>query len=143
MQWDASPNGGFTAGQPWLPLDPDFASCNVDALSENRSSILSLYRQLIEFRCSHLALSVGDYVPVQTKDQVFAYERRYRSERLLVALNFGHGDQMLDLPADSGQARVLLSTYLDREKDGIVSSISLRPNEGIIVALNAAQLAEQ
>ena len=43
MQWDASPGGGFTTGEPWLPLvDP--AERNVAAQRGDPASLLSLYR---------------------------------------------------------------------------------------------------
>ena len=49
MQWDASPNGGFTTGQPWLPLvDP--AARNVAAQRDDPDSLLSLYRDLLAWR---------------------------------------------------------------------------------------------
>jgi alpha-glucosidase len=49
MQWDASPNGGFTTGTPWLPpIDP--AERNVEAQREDPDSLLNLYRDLIEKR---------------------------------------------------------------------------------------------
>lgn len=49
MQWDPTPNGGFTAGTPWLPLvDP--AECNVADQREDPDSLLSLYRDLLGWR---------------------------------------------------------------------------------------------
>jgi alpha-glucosidase len=49
MQWDASANGGFTAGGPWLPaVDP--AERNVQAQRDDPSSMLSFVRVLIELR---------------------------------------------------------------------------------------------
>jgi alpha-glucosidase len=49
MQWDASPTGAFTAGQPWLPvLDP--AERNVEAQRDDPGSTLSLVRALIALR---------------------------------------------------------------------------------------------
>jgi alpha-glucosidase len=49
MQWDTSPNGGFTTGRPWLPLvDP--AARNVAAQREDPDSLLSLYRDLLAWR---------------------------------------------------------------------------------------------
>jgi alpha-glucosidase len=49
MQWDASPNGGFTTGTPWLPpIDP--AERNVEAQKADPESLLHLYRDLIEKR---------------------------------------------------------------------------------------------
>ena len=43
MQWDASPTGGFTTGEPWLPpIDP--AERNVEAQRGDPGSLLELYR---------------------------------------------------------------------------------------------------
>jgi len=51
MQWDASPDGGFTTGEPWLPLvDP--VERNVADQREYPDSLLSLYRQLLAWRRS-------------------------------------------------------------------------------------------
>jgi len=49
MQWDSSPTGGFTTGEPWLiPVDPQERS--VAAQRDDPDSLLSLYRRLIELR---------------------------------------------------------------------------------------------
>jgi alpha-glucosidase len=49
MQWDASPQGGFTTGQPWLPLvDP--TARNVADQRDDPASMLSLVRDLIGLR---------------------------------------------------------------------------------------------
>jgi len=49
MQWDASPTGGFSSGEPWLePVDP--AERNVEAQRDDPGSLLQLYRLLIETR---------------------------------------------------------------------------------------------
>jgi len=49
MQWDASPGGGFSDGEPWLPLvDP--AERNVAGQDDDRGSLLWLYRDLIALR---------------------------------------------------------------------------------------------
>jgi alpha-glucosidase len=134
MHWNASTQGGFTSGRPWLPLDPSFTSCNVEAQSKDQSSILTLYRRLIELRKRHLALSVGHYMAVEAEGDVLAYERRHRAERLLVVLNLGHQAHTTTMPSDS-RGRVLLSTHLDRGDVLIGPVVNLRADEGIIVAL--------
>ena len=51
MQWDASrERAASRAGEPWLPLDPDCATRHVEALSQDPTSILTLYRRLIDLR---------------------------------------------------------------------------------------------
>jgi alpha-glucosidase len=49
VQWDASPTGGFTTGEPWLPaVDP--AERNVADQRDDPDSMLSLVRRLIALR---------------------------------------------------------------------------------------------
>ena len=49
MQWDATPNGGFTTGKPWLQLvDP--AIRNVADQRDDPDSLLALYRDLLAWR---------------------------------------------------------------------------------------------
>ena len=136
MQWDASPNAGFTAGEPWLPLSPDHKERNVAVLRQDPASILTLYRRLIEFRRRHPALSVGGYHPVvETHNDLFAYERRHRDERLLIALNLGREPRTLPLPDPALRGRILLSTMGDRSHEPVDESLSLRPDEGLVVLL--------
>jgi alpha-glucosidase len=135
MHWDGSQNGGFTMGRPWLPLDPGFASCHVEALSRDLTSILTLYRRLIALRRRHRALSVGGYALVAMDGDVLAYERRHGAERVLVLLNLGHEAHRVPLPADASRGRILLSTLLDREGEEAGSQVDLRPDEGLLVTL--------
>jgi glycosidase len=49
MQWDGSPTGGFTTGEPWLPaVDPE--DTNVEAQREDPGSTLTLVRDLLTLR---------------------------------------------------------------------------------------------
>ena len=57
FQWDDTRNAGFTNGRPWLPLDPNYRTCNVESLRNDATSILTLYRSLITIRRSHSALT--------------------------------------------------------------------------------------
>jgi alpha-glucosidase len=131
MQWDGSANAGFTDGRPWLPLDPAYETRNVEAQSKDPASMLTLCRRLLALRKQHQALSLGDYVPVRADANLFAYERVHPGERLLVALNLGPEPLSFALPGDSA-ARVLLSTYVDREEE-VGPNVQLRPNEGVVL----------
>ncbi|MGZ4256685.1 MAG: alpha-amylase family glycosyl hydrolase [Gaiellaceae bacterium] len=70
MQWDASPTGGFTTGEPWLPpIDP--AELNVEAQRGDPGSLLELYRKLIALR-----RELGDgFRLVDAEPGVVAFER--------------------------------------------------------------------
>jgi alpha-glucosidase len=132
FQWDGSPQAGFSSGEPWLPLDPDYCLNNVAALRDDPRSILSLYRRLIELRRKHAALSMGTFRLLSIDGNVLAYERQTDSERLVIALNFGPETQPLPLPLYIADALVLVSTHLDRS--GPLSERTLRGHEGLILS---------
>ncbi len=91
MRWDASSNGGFTTGSPWLPLGEAVAKVNVEAEDRDPGSMLRFYRRLIALRRAEPALAVGDWTPVVARGAVLAYERSVPGRRLVVALNLGTG----------------------------------------------------
>ena len=134
MQWDDSPNAGFTAGTPWLPIADDFAKCNVKALSGENDSILSLYRRLIALRHARSALNVGLYRNVHCTGNVMTYERSARDERLAIALNFGHAPERVRLPA---RGTILISTHLDRTGEPVAETCAVRPDEGLVIELES------
>jgi alpha-glucosidase len=131
MQWSAGPHAGFSDSEPWLPFAADHETRNVEKLREDSRSILMLYRRLIALRREHPALSIGDYMPGGVEGDVFWFERCHGDMRLIVALNFGHEERVVRLPGD---ARLLLSTCLDRQDDPVRSELALRSDEGIILA---------
>lgn len=44
MQWDDSVNGGFTEGQPWFPVNPNYKTINVKEQLSNEHSVLNFYK---------------------------------------------------------------------------------------------------
>ncbi|HWT12723.1 MAG TPA: alpha-amylase family glycosyl hydrolase [Allosphingosinicella sp.] len=139
MPWDSTATAGFSAGTPWLPLNPDHASRNVESLAADPRSILALYRRLIALRRATPALRGGAYAEAHVEGDIFAFERRDGEARLLVGLNFGDEARALALPGAASEGRILLSTALDREEETVGRLAELRPHEGIIVALGADQ----
>jgi glycosidase len=89
MQWSGQPNGGFTTGTPWEPLQPDFASGkNAAAETGDAQSLLSHYRALIGLRNEHAALRVGDAAFVDASPPaLYALLRSGQGETLLTVVN--------------------------------------------------------
>ena len=46
MQWDSSPNAGFTTGTPWLKVNDNYPEINVAAQENEPDSVLNYYRRL-------------------------------------------------------------------------------------------------
>lgn len=133
MQWDASPNAGFSAAgvQTWLPLAENYPAVNVAGEVEDPGSFLSFFRKLLAYRKASPALKTGSYRSLEGAQDCFVYERQSGDERLLVALNFSDREQKL---AFKGSGKVVLSTRLDREGTVDLADFTLRANEGCLIA---------
>ena len=85
MQWDASVNSGFTAGEPWLKTVAD----GYDAESQlgNENSVLSFYKRLARFRKNNDAIIYGEINILETDSDIFAYTRKNGSEEIYVECN--------------------------------------------------------
>ena len=98
MQWNDSPNAGFTQGTPWLPVPPSYKTHNVATESADPNSILQFYRHLLALRHEDQALLEGDYVDLSPKNEaVLSYLRRSGDEAVLVLLNMSGSPQTLSL----------------------------------------------
>jgi alpha-glucosidase len=137
MQWDRSPNAGFTAGKPWLPVADDFEEYNVETESKNPASILSLYKRLIHFRSGSPALLTGSYRSLDVdNDNIFAYLRECAKEKLLVVVNFSDKDQTISLPQTN--VRQVCNAYCDHEFDkkyDNLEQLKLRGYEGYVFSV--------
>ena len=130
MQWDASPNAGFTTGAPWLPLAADDAAMNVATQAADARSMLSLYRTLLALRRSEPALTMGSHVPVLADEHVLAFERRDGDSRLLVALNMSGEPRAIG--GIDARGELLVSTHLDAKPRDAAPAM-LRADEGVVI----------
>lgn len=133
MQWSAEPHAGFTHGKPWLPVADDFAAFNVEALGQNQASILTLYRRLIRLRRMHRCLTIGSYEPIKGQGDTLIYQRVSGDERIVVALNFGRGEQAVTLPPQPAAWQPLITATLLPMPERVHGRLMLAPNEGVIL----------
>lgn len=138
MQWNARANAGFTAGEPWLPVAGDYPAVNVAAQRQGPRSMLALYKRLIELRRANPALSVGAYAPLPSPAEIIAYARTHGDTRFITLLNFSPRAVSIDITTPGSRARVVLSTHLDRQDEEVSGSISLRPDEGLLLSVRPA-----
>ena len=101
MPWRAAaPNGGFSTGEPWLPVDRRHLDLAVDLQEPDPGSTLNLTRRLIALRKAKPALRLGAIRPVEAPAPLLAFERGDGEERLLCAFNLG--EDAVDWPLPSG-----------------------------------------
>jgi alpha-glucosidase len=127
MQWDATSNAGFSRSTPWLPLADDFAHENVVNLDADAQSIL------IKLRKQLPQLVAGAYEPIAAQGDLLLYRRRAEGEALIIALNLGAEPASITSSAIGFGSEILLSTFLDRQRERVEGVLDLRGNEGVIV----------
>jgi alpha-glucosidase len=135
MQWTGDESGGFTTAKPWLPLADDYKTINVAVERQQSTSLLSLYKRLIELRRVEPALSVGEIAPLPADNDLMAYVRKTDERRLLIVLNLGANPRTFNMADLRSRGRLLLSTHLDRNQEEVLDDLNLRADEGVIVEL--------
>lgn len=134
MPWSDAPSAGFTTGEPWLPVNPDYRRVNVQNQRNDPDSLLGFYKRLIALRRGTPALSLGDWAPAEASgDSVLAYYRQWKQERLLVALNFSAAPGRMPLSPGT-PARTLFGTHRREGESAAGPELRLAPHEVLILA---------
>ncbi|WP_413721966.1 alpha,alpha-phosphotrehalase [Sodalis sp. RH24] len=135
MQWDTSEHAGFSAGTPWIKVNPNYWDINALSAVEDKDSVFHYYRRLVALRKTADWLVYGSYeLLLPDHGQLFAYCRRYEREEYLVFGNFSG----LTLTVDPAELRLgarsvpLLNNYPDPTpwENGVI-----RPWETAIIKL--------
>lgn len=141
MQWNDSAQAGFTDGDSWIPVNPNYLKINVQQARRDPNSILHYYRKLIELRRQYPIIVYGDYhLLLAEHKQIYAYLRHWEKETLLVILNFFQETAAFILPEKAifKTGKLLISNYRDIKTEIVpqdVQEISLRPYEARVYLL--------
>jgi oligo-1,6-glucosidase/alpha-glucosidase len=135
MQWEASPNAGFSAvsATPWLPVHQNHAVINVQDQLADQDSLLNLYRALLRLRNETHSLQTGRLELIgdpDTNKYILAYTRSGEDQTLLVALNFGTADAVFHNPTDCQQILLRTGQVTTAEP----SQILLPPYSGVLMS---------
>lgn len=130
MQWDGSKNAGFTEGEPWLKVNPNYKTVNAAEAQDDPDSILNFYKKLIRLRKQYADIIKGSYTLLLPDDpQLFVYERQANGQKLMSISNVSEEEAVFYWPdgSEPESAELLLSNY---ENDGGTESrITFRPYE--------------
>jgi len=109
MQWSSKPSGGFTEGKPWIEVNPNYLTVNVQAATDDPDSILHYYRRLIALRNGSDALKYGDFeMLLPEHPKLFVYRRSFQGEIILVCCNFSNSHVTLPLLIAGAEGQTLL-----------------------------------
>ncbi|MEA2273613.1 MAG: alpha-glucosidase [Solirubrobacteraceae bacterium] len=120
MQWEPLAGGGFTEGDPWLPLADPLAR-NVADQHADSESLLWLYRDLIALRP---ALGPRLVFADDAQDGVLVYERGDHT----VAINLAQVTRRVDL-----DGVIVRGTHSRELAAGAPAPASLEPGRGVVV----------
>lgn len=130
MQWTGEKEAGFTAGTPWMHVNPRYEEINAEAEERNEKSVLSYYRTLTAMRKQHPVMVYGSYEQIWEDDpELVAYKRSYEGESWLVVVNYSEHEREAELQTLTDGAELLLCNC---EEGG---SGVLRPYEARIYRL--------
>ena len=120
MQWDSSPNGGFTtAPKAWLAVNPNYKEINAKQELSDPNSVYHYFRQMVDLRRSSLAFVYGDYTDLDPKNpKIFAYTRTLGNDKYLIVLNFSEGAVSYNLPAGLKAGQLVISNLRKTDDKG-------------------------
>lgn len=129
MQWDDSPQAGFTTGTPWIKVNPNYKRINVKQALSDPDSLFYYYQKLIRLRKQERLIQVGSFELLEPDHpQLFMYRRHLGREHLLVVANF-YGDP-LEVMIEERDYELLIANYEDVT---IQPKLTLRPFETIVL----------
>lgn len=128
MQWSAGENAGFTTGEPWIMLNPNYTEINAEAEECDPDSVLHYYRALIALRNSTPALLRGNWRELLPESaQVVAYARELEGEEYTVLCNLS--GESAELPCALSEFGELVLSNIKPQ----LSAVELRPYEAIVL----------
>jgi oligo-1,6-glucosidase len=133
MQWNAGPNAGFTTGTPWLKVNENNTSINVEAADKDPNSILNYVRKLIKTRKANPVLIYGRYTELDhLNNEVFAYTRELDGRKVLVLLSFSDKGGLFSLPEGMTLGKELIGNY-DTPLATQDNKVILKPWQAVVV----------
>lgn len=117
IQWNAQKNAGFTNGEPWLRINPNYNVINVAGQEDNPQSILNYYRKMIKFRRQYPVLVYGDYECLLEEHlDLFAYRRWDSDIEFLILHNMSEKPQQFLSPLKEEDYESCLSNLEDHSQ---------------------------
>ena len=133
MQWDSTNYAGFSENTPWIDVNENYKSINVESQLANENSVLNFYKKLIKIRKENLSLIYGRYDMILEEDEkIYAYTRTLDNDKYVVIVNLSDEEALykyddLDLIYEN----LMLANYKVREH-GILKEVVLKPYEAIL-----------
>jgi alpha-glucosidase len=130
MQWSPSEKAGFTTGEPWLGINPNYNEINVELQLNEKGSILNYYKKMISIKKEYSIFTYGTYdLILGDHPQIYAYTRTLDEEKMVIITNLTENEatyHMGELPLKS--EGLLLHNY-EVDPHDTITEFTLKPFE--------------
>ncbi len=131
MQWDTTKHAGFTAGEPWIAVNPNYTEINAKAQTADPNSVFHYYKKLIALRKHYPIIVYGSYeLLLKDHEQIFAYTRTLEQKKLLVVCNFTETHASFQIPEEFKHAECLIANMERSYQD---TDMQLQPYEAFVL----------
>ncbi len=138
MQWSNEENAGFSSGKPWMKVNSNYQTVNVEQQRENKDSVFHFYKKMIQLKKEHQIFTYGSYdLLMEDHEQVFAYQRRLDGKTAVVMVNISNQEAIWI--AENGMSvssnNLILTNIATTSKENS-TEITLKPYEARVYLMN-------
>ncbi|MBU1019601.1 MAG: alpha-glucosidase [Firmicutes bacterium] len=108
FQWNDSKNAGFSEGNPWLDVNPNYLEINAKKDLSNPNGVYAYFKKLFQIRKSNPVFLEGRFIPfMKENEKIFAYYREDDQDKVLIIGSFSDEKMKLEIPFE--QFELLIS----------------------------------
>ncbi len=127
MHWNNTSEAGFTDGEPWIKVNPNYPEINVAAALDDPNSVFYFYQKMLKFRKANPTLIYGSYQDLMPEHELlFCYARQDAEHTFYIIFNFSEKEVQFEWTESVEQLIGNYQTVKGKEN-------WLRPWEGRIV----------
>ena len=134
VQWNNHAFAGFSTVEPWIAVNDNYEKINVEQALADPDSIFYTYQKLLALRKANPIMIWGDFVLVDTQEEVFAYLRKYQGETWLIVTNFSN--EAHDFKYDNAKAKEIVIENMPVQLSECLD-LTLKPWQAFVVKLEA------
>ncbi len=132
MQWNDKPYAGFSSVKPWIKMNSNFDSINVQQQLDDSTSVLSFYRKLTLLIKQTQINSLPIWEQLHPKHKhIIAYRREDDTNQYIVIINLSNKIETLSNQFEDNQVKIIIHTY--HQPPLLSKKMVLRPYEGFVM----------
>ena len=133
FQWSDEKHAGFSSGEPWIMVNPNYKKINAREQMMREDSIFCYYQKLIRIRKQYDIVVYGSYDLLLPEDpELYVYIRTLGEEQLMIVCNFYGNTRMFTLSDNwkLEKTEMLIGNYKDFK---LGKELTIRPYETVVL----------